>query len=175
MVESDLSGSVVAKVTIPPAFGLIPRVRHLPLVDLRASGPARKTRCSIEFHPATPLEYLQRWLLANVVFEDAAALTSVILWDDGQVSFGMQQPQYHGIPARIEEIERYFEASGWKRIPDPGRSGHLIYYNYAFDALAVDALPRNCYIKDRHLLPFDVILCRPDDELSQVLKLYPDS
>ncbi len=33
-------------------------------------------------------------------------------------------------------------------------------------------LPRNCYLKDGDLIPFDVILCRPDEELDVFLRLY---
>ena len=35
-----------------------------------------------------------------------------------------------------------------------------------------DALPRNGYLKDGDLLPFDVILCQPDEELEAFLRLY---
>lgn len=51
-------------------------------------------------------------------------------------------------------------------------SGHLLFYNYAFEVLAIDALPRNCYIKDGNLLPFDVILCHPNSALQDFLKPY---
>lgn len=101
-------------------------------------------------------------------------LTSVIKWSDGQVSFGIHQPQYHGEPASPRDIDRYFEASGWTCIADPGGSGHILYYNYAFQVLAIDALPRNCYLHEGALLPFDVILCQPDAELEKYLRLYPD-
>ena len=40
--------------------------------------------------------------------------------------------------------------------------------------LAIDALPRNCYIREGALQPFDVILCRPDAEMERHLALYPD-
>jgi hypothetical protein len=38
-----------------------------------------------------------------------------------------------------------------------------------------DALPRNGYLKDGDLLPFDVILCQPDEELEAFLRLYAHS
>ena len=50
-----------------------------------------------------------------------------------------------------------------------------MFFNYAFQVLAIDALPRNCYLRDGNLLPFDVILCRPDAELEGVLRLYPEA
>lgn len=163
--------ALVAKITIPPKFGLVPKVLSHPTVDLRRESKDGEFRQAIEFVPATPLEYLERWIAANEVFEDDVKLSSVIEWADGQVSFVITQPQYHGDPAPVREIERYFEAAGWKRLADCG--GHTLFFNYAFQVLAIDALPRNCYLHDDALLPFDVILCHPGEELERFLKLYP--
>lgn len=172
-VELSDDYSRVGKLTIPPAFGLAPRVVSHPLIDLRQDSISPGFRQVIEFLPATPLEYLERWIAANEVFEDAVKLTSVVEWADGQVSFSISQPQYHGEPAPPRDIDRYFEASDWTRIQDPGRSGHVLYFNYAFQVLAIDALPRNCYLHEGALLPFDVILCKPDETLETFLRLYP--
>lgn len=173
VVESNESGDWMAKITIPPAFGLVPRLVSHPNVNLRNDPSVAAFRHTIEFLPATPLEYIERWIAANAVFEDSVKLTSVVQWGDGQISFGIQQPQYHGVPASPTEIDRYFEASGWTHLSDPGGTGHVLYYNYAFQVLAIDALPRNCYTRDGNLLPFDVILCHPDDELEKFLRIYP--
>ncbi|CAN5888804.1 hypothetical protein BH11VER1_BH11VER1_00120 [soil metagenome] len=140
-------------------------------MNLRNDTEASSHRLEIEFLPATPLEYLERWIAANDVFEDDVTLASVIRWTDGQVSFAIAQPQYHGKPAAPREIDRFFVASGWKQLPIT--SGHTLYYNYNFQVLAIDALPRNCYLHDDTLLPFDVILCRPNVALEEFLKLYP--
>ncbi len=96
----------------------------------------------------------------------------MIEWSDGDVSFAVRQPQYHGEPANDREIERFFRESGWSSIPDPERE-HELFFNYAFNVLAIDAVPRNCYVCDDRLLPFDVILCEPEEELEQYLRLYP--
>lgn len=111
-------------------------------------------------------------MAANDVFEDDVRLNSVVEWADGRISFAISQPQYHGKRASDREIESYFTQAGWTRILD--RTGHLLFFNYAFNVLAIDALPRNCYIKDGQLLPFDVILCRPETELEDFLRLYPE-
>lgn len=84
------------KITIPPAFGLVPEVISLPFVNLRAKPGESTTREVIEFLHATPLEYLARWIANNDVFGDDVKLASVIAWPDGKVSFGITQPQYHG-------------------------------------------------------------------------------
>ena len=107
-------------------------------------------RTAIEFLPATPLEYLERWIAANDVFGDNVTLAAVLEWEDGLTSFMIAQPQYHGQPAPEREIESFFEASGWKWLPDA--SGHRLYFNYAFQVLAINALPRNCYAYDGLLL-----------------------
>lgn len=139
----ELSGDKhrVFKITIPPNFGLTPKVLRHPVVNLRDDPALPKTRPSIEFLPATPLEYLERWMAANEVFGDDVKLTAVIEWADGQVSFAISQPQYHGEPATEREIEAEFEASGWTRFIDS--AGHVLFFNYAFQVLAIDALLRN--------------------------------
>lgn len=70
----------------------------------------------------------------------------------------------------MREIESFFTEAGWTRILDD--TGHLLFFNYAFNVLAVDALPRNCYVGDGNFLPFDVILCHPTESLEQFLRLY---
>jgi hypothetical protein len=158
----------MVKITLPPKFGLIPKVLTHAVPNLRGEPGSRK---AIEFVPATPLEYLERWIAANDVFGDDVKLTAVVQWADGQVSFAISQPQYHGEPATEREIEQHFLAAGWTRIPDPAGQ-HDVFFNYAFQTLAIDTLPRNCYLKDGDLLPFDVILCQPDEELEAFLGLY---
>ncbi|MES2707064.1 MAG: hypothetical protein V4726_10730 [Verrucomicrobiota bacterium] len=140
-------------------------------MNLRDPDAAPLIRETVEFAPATPLEYLERWMDANELFNDDVRLVSVIEWADGQVSFGITQPQYHGEPADPREIEHYFLKAGWTPVPDT--TGHRIFYNYSWQVLAIDAEPRNCYINDGCLLPFDVILRRPDEALEKHLRLYP--
>jgi hypothetical protein len=171
-VESDPQGRRMVKITIPPAFGLIPAVLSHPLVDLRNDSKEPQFRRAIEFLRATPLEYLDRWIAANEIFADEVELASVVEWSDGQISFIVLQPQYHGENATSSEIEKFFTVAGWTAVRDPSRH-HDLFFNYAFGVLAIDALPRNCHVKQGELLPFDVILCRPDPELESFLKLYP--
>lgn len=168
LVELTSDADRVIKITIPPKFGIIPKVITHAVPNLRGDPGTRQT---IEFIQATPLEYLERWVAANEVFGDDVKLTSVVEWADGQVSFAISQPQYHGEPATPREIEQHFIASGWRPILDP-TGQHSLFFNYAFQTLAIDALPRNCYLHDGDLLPFDVILCQPDAELEAFLRLY---
>ena len=165
----DLTTSTeVGKITIPPGFGLLPRLRTHPVPNLRGQPGSRQ---ALEFGPSTPLEYLERLADSNAVFGDDNRLQSVILWEDGLTSICVTQPYYGSVPASPRQIEDYFLAAGWKRISDP-TGQHVLFFNYAFGVLAVDALPRNCYISDAGLQPFDVILHRPDDEMAAWLKIY---
>ena len=127
---------------------------------------------SVEFVPATPLEYLNRWQMCNTLFQDEVELHRVLQWKDGSVSFVISQPQYNGELPSAQEIESYFEKAGWQRIiAEEGRS---VFYNYAFSALALDIEPRNCYIAETgEILPFDVILAHPNREVENFLGLYP--
>lgn len=58
----------------------------------------------------------------------------------------------------------------WSDVARPRQA--QLFCNYAIQSLAIDALPRNCYLKDGDLLPFDVILCQPDEALEAFLRLY---
>ncbi len=172
MVDFSEEFKLVGKTTKPPNFGLVPVVRKLPVAGNLQHPEASNYREAIEFFPATPLEYLTRWLACNEIFADDVRLVSVILWSDGLVSFGITQPQYHGTPAETREIEKYFKREGWSPLYDP--SGHAAFYNYAFGIMAIDAELRNCYVTDGGLQPFDVILCVPDENLERFLKIYPE-
>lgn len=172
-MEYDPIAGSVAKLTKPPGFGLIPTVVSHRRINLRCDPSIPEFRHCIEFVRATPFEYLTRWRLSNEVFGDEVELIQVIEWSDGSVSFAVTQPQYHGTPADDREIERFFREGGWASIPDPARE-HELFFNYAFNVLAIDAVPRNCYVCDDRLLPFDVILCEPVEDLEKYLRLYPE-
>jgi hypothetical protein len=178
----EIEGKWVAKLTIPynpelpprghSAFGFTPRLIRRSIMDFRL-GREVETRPNIEFSAALPLEYLDRWVAVNDIFADDVSLHQVVQWRDGHVSFGLLQPVYDGEAPSQEAINEYFLAEGWTWVADPTRE-HTLYYNYAFQVMAIDAVPRNCREKDGYLMPFDVILCRPDAELERFLEIYPD-
>ena len=171
MVELSASLGLVGKTTKPPGFGLVPALIRSPLAVIRPDSLGTFEREAIEFVNATPLEYLSRWLANNEVFEDDVRLASVIEWADGMVSFGITQPQYHGVPAEQREIEAYFKDAGWRRLRDPE---HVVFFNDIYGVLAIDAESRNCYVSKDGLQPFDVILCKPDVSIEKHLRIYPE-
>lgn len=169
MEFDDVTGRV-GKLTAPPKFGLVPAVVSTPRANLRNDPAIPSSRQQLEFIHATPLEYLARWIAANDLFGDDVRLNALVEWADGRLSFAISQPPYHGEPATHREIERYFTEASWTRIADD--NGHIVFFNDGFNILVVDALLRNCYVKDGCFLPFDVILCHPTEELEQFPKLY---
>jgi len=171
VVELDGLSGRMKKFTIPSGFGLTPKLLHHEVANASLYQEHATTKPSIEFVEATPLEYLTRWHACNELFHDDVQLTTIILWPNGDTSFGITQPQYGGNIPDITCIEEYFTQAGWTRVKNALH--HTVFYNYAFQLLALDIEPRNCYISDDgNLLPFDVILSEPDDELSDFLKLY---
>ncbi|RYD47719.1 MAG: hypothetical protein EOP85_04935 [Verrucomicrobiaceae bacterium] len=122
-MDLDAESGLVGKTTIPPAFGVIPLVKKYSIKS--ANSDLEKGREEIGFFGATPLEYLSRWISCNEIFNDDVKLAAVIRWSDGQVSFGVTQPQYHGEPAEPRDIERYFSDAGWTLLNDP--SQHMFF------------------------------------------------
>ena len=170
IVEFSADSATVVKLTIPPKFGLIPGIHQRLKPNLRdPTNP--KIMFTVEFQQATPLEYLDRWMCSNDVFDDNVSLASVVLWKDGNVSFVILQPHYDGEPATDREISKFFEDAGWVHLSK--EKEHDLYFNYGFGVLAIDAISRNCYVFRECLQPFDVIVCHPSEELENYLEIYP--
>lgn len=168
-MEFAVDSGLVVKTTIPPGFGLTPFLNR---IKSTSADPNEKIsyREAIEFRPATPLEYLNRWIANNEVFGDDVRVVSVIRWKCGAVSLGITQPQYSGTPADDREIADYFQAAGWILLNDP--SGHLVFFHYGYQLMAIDAASRNCFLDSEGIQPFDVILCAPSEEIEKFLEIY---
>lgn len=155
------------KTTIPEGgFGLIPKVTTYNLVASREAITGVKQQ--IEFMMASPLEYLDRWALCNELFNDTVDVEKVIQWKNEDVSIVVSQPYYMGEIVTPQIIEDEFVALGWEKISVEGRA---IFYNFAYDAIALDLEPRNCYMGETGLQPFDLIVSHPDEELKRFLAL----
>jgi hypothetical protein len=84
------------KATWPDFFGML--VMHRPGEEPKAS----------------PITYLERWLLHNELFGDDVRFMGALATDSG-LRLLIQQPAIAGTPATDVEIQRFFTSSGWQR------------------------------------------------------------
>lgn len=168
LVELDILDLRVSKITRPPAFGLEPYVRKGDEV-IQPSGKAFSQPGMIEMRHGSALGYLERWVESNRVFGDDVRLNSVIEWSDGTHSFGVTQPLRGGTAASDSEILKYFLSQGWDDMTR--RAGRAAFYHFGWNLLAVDVEPRNCFIHDETVFPFDVVLSQPDSRILEFLEL----
>jgi hypothetical protein len=84
------------KATWPGFFGLL--VIHRPHEEPKAS----------------PIAYLERWLLHNELFGDDIRFLGAIE-ENGQLRLLIRQPAIAGEPATLEQIDIFFTGNGWLR------------------------------------------------------------
>jgi hypothetical protein len=115
---------------------------------------------------ATPLEYLERLILANDVFGDDIRLEKIVETPDG-LSIETSQPDIDGgLPSR-EEIGLFMTALAF----EPSRGIPSAWLRRADSVLAFDAHEAN-FIKTNQgdVLPIDVVLQRAGEELLAALR-----
>jgi hypothetical protein len=151
--EHDLFHNTVSdryfKVTRDGVFGLSPGI-ELALVS--SSQDARR------FHlwEATPLEYLERLHLHNLLVPGLNSLEGILTQADSDLAIVTSQPRFDIVPVSDAEIDAWFAAQGFQRVTHAG------YYR-AEDNLGVfDAHDKNVLRAGDTLVPFDVIPCHPD-------------
>lgn len=69
---------------------------------------------SHEDHKASPIDYLERWLLHNELFGDDVRFVGALLEGD-QLRLVISQPAIAGVPATLEQISDFFTNNGWYR------------------------------------------------------------
>lgn len=148
--EHDIcyQGDRVLKVTRNGVFGLSPGI------ELALVSSAGDSRC---FHlwEASPLEYLERLHLQNLLVPGLNRLEGVIVQANDEMSIATSQPRFDIVPVTIAEVEAWFAAQGFVKIAESA------YYR-AEDNLGVfDAHDKNLLRSNDLLIPFDVIPCHP--------------
>jgi hypothetical protein len=137
------------KVTRNGVFGLSPGI-ELALVS--SAQDARR------FHlwEASPLEYLERLHLQNLLVPGLNALEGLIVQPGDDMAIVTSQPRFDIVPVTTAEIDTWFASLGFAKITDAA------YYR-AEDNLGVfDAHDKNLVRADEDVLvPFDVIPCHP--------------
>ena len=124
---------------------------------------------TVELTGATPLEYLERLLLANSLFNDDIRLIGVTLEDEKMVAVTSQEA-IRGTDVTLEEMAAFMEKLWFKPLRglSLGRPGALAFYRDLDEVAAFDAHPGN-FVKDDNgvVLPIDLILLRADDALQK--------
>lgn len=137
------------KVTRNGVFGLSPGI-ELALVS--SAQDARR------FHlwEASPLEYLERLYLQNLLVPGLNAFEGLIVQPGDEMAIVTSQPRFDIVAVSTEEIDAWFASLGFVKITDAA------YYR-AEDNLGVfDAHDKNLVRAGEDVLvPFDVIPCHP--------------
>ena len=89
-----------------------------------------------EEHKASPIAYLERWLLHNELFGDQVTFLGALQSESG-LRLLIRQPAIAGTPATDAQIQQFFTDSGWKRSVIEGNTAF-------FDPV------RNMVISDTH-------------------------
>jgi hypothetical protein len=141
-------GERVLKVTRNGVFGLSPGI-ELALVS--SAMDARR------FHlwEATPLEYLERLHLQNLLVPGLNRLEGIIHQVNGDLAIVTSQPRFEIVPVSTAEIDDWFSALGFAKITDSA------YYRAGDNLGVFDAHDKNLVRAGDDLIPFDVIPCHP--------------
>lgn len=136
------------KVTRNGVFGLSPGI-ELALVS--SAQDARR------FHlwEASPIEYLERIHLQNLLVPALNQLEGIIHQANGELAIVTSQPRFDIIPVSTAEIDAWFAARGFEKITDSA------YYRREDNLGVFDAHDKNLVRADDDLIPFDVIPCQP--------------
>jgi hypothetical protein len=136
------------KVTRNGVFGLSPGI-ELALVS--SAEDARR------FHlwEATPLDYLERLHLQNLLVPGLNRLEGIIHQSNGDLAIVTSQPRFEIIPVTVPEIDAWFASQGFEKITDSA------YYRREDNLGVFDAHDKNLVRAGDDLVPFDVIPCHP--------------
>lgn len=106
---------------------------------------------------ASPVGYLNRWMLHNELFGDSVAFLGALDTPQG-LRLLIEQPAIEGEVATFEQIRSFFESSGWL----PFHIGDDVAYYHA---------EREVVVSDTHL---GNIIAMPDGELAPIdLRVQP--
>ena len=137
------------KVTRNGVFGLSPGI-ELALVS--SAQDARR------FHlwEASPLEYLERLHLQNLLVPGLNAFEGLIVQPGDEMAIVTSQPRFDIISVTTAEIDAWFTSLGFMKIADSA------YYREEDNLGVFDAHDKNLVRADEEvLIPFDVIPCHP--------------
>jgi len=127
-----------------------------------------------ELTEALPLEYLERQLLQNALFNDGVRLEGVAVEHERLVVL-TSQPNITGDEVTRDEMVTFMRKLWFQPLTgiSLGRPGSLAFYRDLDEVAAFDAHPGN-FVKDEdgHVLPIDLILVRADEPLQKALQAH---
>lgn len=106
-----------------------------------------------EEHKASPIAYLERWLLHNELFGDDIRFLGAIE-GSGQLRMLIRQPAIAGEPATLEQIDAFFTGNGWLRFTV---GGEIAFFDPERNVAISDTHRGNLILMDDGLLaPIDL-------------------
>ena len=106
-----------------------------------------------EEHKASPIAFLERWVLHNELFGDDVRFIGVFA-DHANLRLLIEQPAIAGTPATDEEIQRFFTSTGWQRFVI---DGNIAYFDPQKQVVISDTHRGNIILMaDGLLAPIDL-------------------
>ena len=129
---------------------------------------------TVELTAATPLEYFERLLLQNSIFNDEVRLEGVALEGGTAVALS-SQPNIRGVEVSAQEMTAFMQKLWFVPLHglSLGRPGALAFYRDLDEVAAFDAHPGN-FVKDGDgvVLPIDLVLLRADEEMQKAFAKF---
>ena len=115
-----------------------------------------------EEHKASPIAYLERWLLHNELFGDQVTFLGALQSESG-LRLLIRQPAIAGTPATDAQIQQFFTDSGWKRLVIEGNTA---FFDPVRNMVISDTHRGNLILMDDGILaPIDLRVQRLSDSL----------
>lgn len=158
-VHLDKASRLVFKATHPETYGAAPQISYD--LDPLTNRPAKR----LVMGKGTPMIYLERWSLFNAVFGDDVRLERILPAGYG-LSILVSQRDITGEAPTLEEIAEFFHERDFVPVP----SSQDAFYRAADDVLALDAHQANLVRTGEGIVPIDIPVFRPDEDISRWLR-----
>jgi hypothetical protein len=147
------------KATHPEIYGAAPQISYD--LDPETNRPSKR----LVMGKGTPMIYLERWSLFNAVFGDDVRLERILPVGYG-LSILVSQRDITGEAPALDEIAAFFHERDFMPVP----ASQDAFYRAADDVLALDAHQANLVRTDDGLVPIDIPVFRPDEDISRWLR-----
>ena len=116
---------------------------------------------------ASPVAYLERWLLHNELFGDGVQFLGILNSNEA-MRLLISQPAIHGTPATTEQIDTFFRSHGWQPFKV---DNHQAYFDSERNVVISDTHRGNIILMDDGLLaPIDLRVQLLSSSLADTVK-----